>query len=193
MPSMPCLVLVAVGSKTCDIVPSMKSDNPGPFHMLLIEDSENDAILFRQALESCNLEARLTWVEDGSGAVAYLEGRAPYADRAQYPMPDLIVADLKMPKIGGFEFLDWLRQHPKYTGIPAIILSSTSLERDIVRAYDLGAKAFHVKPSTFTELAQLIRAAHGFWTLVSVPWPISEPGIVRSSSSEQLDNTHPRR
>src|SRR5207237_9756647 len=97
-----------------------------PAHMaekmsiLLVEDLEDDILLIRRAFTAAKLTTPLFAVRDGEEATAYLSGTGKYANRAEYPLPNLILLDLKMPRLDGFDFLDWLRQQPQLKAIPLI-------------------------------------------------------------------------
>ena len=125
--------------------------------ILLVDDSENDTFLFRIASEQADLRNPLQEVHDGEQAIAYLKGAPPFQDRLQYPLPILMLLDLKMPKKSGFEVLSWLRAEPVLRRLPVFILSASLRQEDIERAFDLGASAFLVKPTTIDALAQMIR------------------------------------
>ena len=82
--------------------------------ILVIDDSEDDVIMIRAALRNAKIACRVYVACDGEGAIAYLKGEGKFADRGEYPVPDLVLLDLKMPKLGGFEVLRWLRQQPQF-------------------------------------------------------------------------------
>jgi CheY-like chemotaxis protein len=125
--------------------------------ILLAEDDENDAFLFRMALHKAGVLAPVALARDGEEAIDYLKGIGSYADRIQYPFPCLMITDLKMPRLSGFEVLAWIQSHLPPNRLPAIVLSGSAEELDRQRAVDLGAKAYWVKP---TDLANLVRLAH---------------------------------
>jgi CheY-like chemotaxis protein len=132
---------------------------------LLVEDDPNDAFLVELELKNEAPEIRLHWVNDGHEAMDYLEGKAPYTNRKAYPMPDIILLDLRMPRVGGFDFLEWLHSHsPKDLKlIPVIVMSSSNLEHDVKRAYELGANSYFVKPFHFGAFRERIRLLGIMW------------------------------
>ncbi len=134
------------------------------FHILLVEDSEEDAFFFRHALKSSQLRAGFTHVLDGLKAMDYLRAVPPFSDRGRHPFPDMIVTDLKMPGMDGLEFLRWLKRHPTCAVIPTIVLSSSYIPSDVVKAYQSGANAFITKPTGIKELTDLILLTHMFWS-----------------------------
>ena len=127
--------------------------------VLLAEDDLNDQLLVQTALKKNAIAIELKMVDDGQQAVDYLLGSGKYANRSQYPMPALILLDLKMPKKTGLEVLDWIRSNNETKLIPVIVMSSSYLQSDINRAYTLGVNAYLVKPSAFDELAEMFQAA----------------------------------
>src|SRR5690349_6191482 len=122
------------------------------FTILLAEDDGNDIRLFEHAVAESAAESRVSVavqvVRDGVDAIAYLAGEGDFADRSAYPFPDLIVLDLKMPRLTGIDVLGWLKQHPEYSRVANILLSGSSEDRDIEEAYHLGVNTYFQKPST---------------------------------------------
>jgi len=108
-------------------------------------------------------------VQDGVEAVAYLNGDGAYADRTLYPFPEVLLLDLKMPRMTGLELLAWIRDHPDFKVIPTIIMTSSRLDLDIEKAYNLGANTYMIKPSSFDELARMVKAAHEYWAVSAKP------------------------
>src|SRR5579872_4629564 len=94
--------------------------------VLVAEDNEDDFFLFQRALTKAKFESPVQRVENGEEAIAYLAGEGGYDDRVKYPLPSLLLLDLKMPRRTGFEVLEWTRQHPVYKKLPVIILTSSS-------------------------------------------------------------------
>jgi CheY-like chemotaxis protein len=124
--------------------------------MLLAEDDENDAFLFRMAFEKAGSACILKHVPDGGAAIDYLMGCDKYADRAKHPFPSVVITDLKMPRANGFDLLAWIQTELPHGSLPTIVLSGSVEERDKKRAAELGAKAYWVKPAGVDELASLI-------------------------------------
>ncbi|MDB6022215.1 MAG: response regulator receiver protein [Pedosphaera sp.] len=137
--------------------------------ILLIEDSENDIMLVKLALKRAGVKNPVQAAHDGQEAIDYLQGSGPFADRSKFPFPDVIVSDLKMPRMGGFEVLEWLRQHPECTVIPFIVLSASKQEADIQRAYGLGANSYMVKPASLNELQRMVKLACDYWCICEKP------------------------
>jgi CheY-like chemotaxis protein len=129
----------------------------------LVEDREEDALFLRRAFRSAELHHTITHVRDGDEAIKYLSREAPYNDDVAYPVPDVIVLDLKMPKRDGFEVLQWLREQTSLKAAPVLVLTSTNREEDIKRAKDLGARSFYAKPIDFTKLVGVAKDISRRW------------------------------
>jgi CheY-like chemotaxis protein len=142
--------------------------------ILLIEDSENDLLLVKLALKRAGVLNPIQAARDGREAVEYLCGDGTYADRVKFPFPSLIISDLKMPRMDGFEILEWLRKHPECSVIPVIILSASKQDTDIKRAYQLGANSYLVKPSTLDQLQQILKRLFEYWEICEKPpYPVN--------------------
>lgn len=133
----------------------MKIDNP---IVLLVDDSENDALLMRTVFERAGFVEPLRFARDGEEAIAYLRGDGRYADRKQFPLPTMVLLDLNMPRKNGFEVLEWLRGQPELRRLRVYILSASSRPQDIERAYDLGANSYLVKPGNLDGLMHLAKS-----------------------------------
>ncbi len=138
-------------------------------HILHVEDDPNDALLFQHACQKAGVEFELRSVNDGDQAIAYMRGADAFADRALHPFPQLILLDLKMPRLSGFDLLAWLRGDGGFKTTPVIILTSSNHESDIKRAYELGANSYLVKPVGFDALVEVARTIHGYWQHISPP------------------------
>jgi len=123
--------------------------------VLIAEDNENDALLLQRAFRNIGLQNPLQIVPDGEQAIRYLQAEGKFADRQQFPFPTVLFLDIKMPRMSGFDVLEWVRGHPDWRIIPTMIFSSSSHPGDITRAYQSGANAYQsganaylVKPAT---------------------------------------------
>jgi CheY-like chemotaxis protein len=136
------------------------------FTVLLVEDDLNDIFLVKRAFKKARLQNPLNVVTDGQEAIHYLRGRGKYADRETYPLPTLMVMDIKMPRKSGFEVLEWVKGqgHP-LRRIPIVIVSSSDNPSDVNRAYELGANAYMVKPMDFREVEHLFQSITHYWGL----------------------------
>jgi two-component system response regulator len=132
--------------------------------ILVVEDSPQDAFLFKTALGRAHVHASVHIVEDGAEAVRYLSREGKYHDRRTHPFPNFVMSDVKMPQMDGFQFLQWVRSHPEAAQLPVLLFSSAGSEADAEQAYRLGANAYLVKPFTLEELTDLLRVTCDFWS-----------------------------
>lgn len=130
---------------------------------LLVEDNEDDVILIRRAFQKAKILNPLQLVRNGEQAIAYLSGFGRYANRTEYPLPSLVLLDLKMPGIDGFDVLRWIRQQHVFSDLRVIILTSSDLMRDVNLAYQLGANSFLIKPIDFERFVEISQALGGCW------------------------------
>jgi CheY-like chemotaxis protein len=137
--------------------------------ILLAEDREDDILLVRRSFAKAYISNPLQVVRDGVELVAYLEGEGKFANRDEYPLPDLVLLDLKMPRMDGFEVLRWIRQHPTLRALPVVVLTSSEHMRDVNVAYQLGANSFLVKPMDFENFVEMSRFLTGFWLKLNKP------------------------
>lgn len=124
--------------------------------ILLADDSPEDRILIPRAIKKAGLPNPLIALEDGEEALKYFAAEAPFDDRVKYPLPSLVLLDIKMPKYDGFEVLQFIRSRLEVR-IPVVMLTSSNLQEDIERATRLGADSYFVKPACFTELIAMIK------------------------------------
>jgi DNA-binding response OmpR family regulator len=130
---------------------------------LLLEDSENDVILVQRAFQKGNILNPLITLRNAEEGMAYLLGSGAYNDREHFPVPGLILLDLKLPGIDGFDFLRWLRQQPCLEKLRVVVLSSSGEVRDIDLAYKLGANSYLIKPLDFERFVEISLALNGYW------------------------------
>ena len=148
--------------------------------VLHIDDDRNDTELFQAAAGRAQACFSIQNVTDGEQAMAYLNGRGVYANRQLYPLPVLVLLDLKMPRATGFDVLKWIRNHPEVGTLPVVILSGSELRDDVQRAYAVGADSYLVKPIGFNALVDLVRTIEASWIAGRTPGPevlgASRPG-----------------
>ena len=136
------------------------------FSVLLVEDDLNDIFLVKRAFKMAHIQNPLQVVTDGQDAIHYLRGDGRYADRTQYPLPKLIVMDIKMPRRSGFEVLEAVKGDGNpLRRIPIVIVSASDNPEDINRAYELGANAYMVKPVDFRAVEHLFSSITHYWGL----------------------------
>lgn len=126
--------------------------------LLLVEDNEEDAFLLRRALRRENFECTLHVAEDGQEAIEYLDAAGKYSDRTKYPFPHLVLLDLKLPYVHGFEVLAWVATQPACKDLKIIILTSSGEERDREKAGQFGIKAYFTKPPTKELVAAVMKS-----------------------------------
>ena len=126
--------------------------------ILVADDDLNDIALLKRAFIKAGISVPLQSVRDGQEAIDYLSGVQKYSDRSNYPLPDVIFLDLKLPYVHGFEVLSWLRQQPALKEVAVIILTSSPEERDRQRARELRARSYLVKPPTRDMLLEAMQS-----------------------------------
>ncbi len=131
--------------------------------IMVAEDDPNDLELLRHVVSENGVEVDFQSAHDGEQVINYLRGDGEFQDRSRHPVPDIIVLDLKMPRVNGFEVLQWLRQEPGLARIPVVVLSGSGLETDIEEAYRLGANTYFTKPGQLAELRKIIASLIDYW------------------------------
>ena len=137
--------------------------------VLLAEDNEDDALLTQIAFKKARLANPLQVVKDGVEVIAYLKGEGRFSDRVRYPFPMLLLLDLRMPKVNGFEVLSWLQRHREINHLPIAVMTSSVDEPDIDRAYKLGADSYLIKPPNAEALLALVQRLKAYWLILSEP------------------------
>jgi CheY-like chemotaxis protein len=126
--------------------------------ILIVEDNEDDVMLIQRTFKRAAVGNPLRTLRSGSEAIAYLKGEPPYWNRDEYPLPALVLLDIKMTRIDGFEVLKWIRRQPEFARLCVVMLTSSDEIRDVNLAYLLGATSFLVKPLDVWNAADLSRA-----------------------------------
>ena len=134
-----------------------------PNTFLLVEDSNADAVLLRRAFSKAHIVNPVRVTVTGEEALAYLSGSGKYSDRRLFPIPSVILLDLNLPGISGFEVLAWVRQQPHLSHVRIVILTDSDDSHQVKQAYQLGAASYLVKPNDLDELASFAQALGGFW------------------------------
>ena len=133
--------------------------------ILLVEDSHFDVELLQHAFRKAGLSRPMQIVRDGVDAMSYLLGVGEYADRDQYPAPNILIIDLNMPRFNGLELLTWLRTQPEFGHLMVIVLTGQARIESINHAYHLGANSYLVKPVRHEELLDLILCFYRYWVI----------------------------
>ena len=136
--------------------------------VLLVEDEPNDVFFIQQAMKKAGVVNPIRVASDGQQAIDYFEGAGKFANREEFPLPCLVLLDLKLPYVMGLDVLKWIRQQP---GLPVVvvILSSSKQEEDIATAYRLGANGYLVKPPDVGKLLDMAKSIKDFWLTQNTP------------------------
>jgi len=135
--------------------------------ILEAEDSESDAFVLRRAFVKADINAELRFVEDGQDAVDYLSGSGVFGDRKADPLPKLLLLDLRMPRLNGFDVLGWVKKDPTLRRLPVAVFSSSNVDKDVDLAYDLGANSYIVKPGSLNGYTEFIETLHRYWNEIN--------------------------
>src|SRR5438105_3023790 len=139
--------------------------------VLIIEDEENDAFFLKTALKKAGILNPIQVVENGRLALDYLSGMGEFEDRKNFPLPSVIFLDLKLPQVNGLEILKWIREERSLPSMVVVVLTSSSLDEDIDRAYRLGANSYVVKPSSRDKLIAIVKDFGNWWFKHNEPPP----------------------
>jgi len=151
--------------------------------ILLVEDDADDALVIQRAFRRAGFHHGLNVVSDGHQAVDYLSGSGAFADREKYPLPFLVLLDLRMAGFDGFDVLSWIRSEPGLSRLLVVVLTSSNLQADVDRAYELGANSYLVKPLAFDEMTHLLQRFEIYWTEINRVPTAPLPKSVRSETS----------
>ena len=135
--------------------------------ILLVEDNPDDRVLTVRALKRHNIANQIDEVKDGQEALDYLFGEGDYADRDTSVQPQVVLLDLKLPKVDGLEVLKRLRDDPRTRRLPVVVLTSSSEQQDIVSSYDLGANSYVRKPVDFNEFLDAAKQLGLYWLVLN--------------------------
>jgi CheY-like chemotaxis protein len=139
--------------------------------ILLVEDNHMDVVLTLDAFKQAKLKNKIQVAHDGQEALDYLFGCGTYADRHLFPLPNLILLDLKMPGIDGFEVLRQIKNSPILKRIPVIILTSSKEEGDRTLSYDIGANSYLLKPVSFDGFIDVVKKIDDYWFSLNIGAP----------------------
>ena len=131
--------------------------------ILLVEDSDDDALLFNRVVNRADLNIQMRRVRNGQEAIDYLLGIGAFRDREENPLPDVVILDLKMPVCDGFDFLAWKRTRPALLCLPTIVMTSSQFDNDIRRSYELGAHSYVMKVKATDTLQDRVEALRKWW------------------------------
>ena len=132
-----------------------------PNSILIVDDEDNDIVLTKLGLDRAGLKLPICSVPGGAEAIAFLNGDPPYQDRLRYPLPALVLLDIQMPRVDGFEVLRWIRQQPSFANLPVVMLTGSKTKTVSETARLLGATSFFVKSLDFANAAELSGSIQG--------------------------------
>jgi two-component system response regulator len=135
--------------------------------ILLVEDNPHDIELTLHALKTANLANSIHVARDGVEALEFLFGAEPSTDQEIPEKPKLILLDLKLPRLDGHEVLKRIKNDPRTCGIPAVVLTSSSEERDVMQTYEMGANSYIIKPVDFEQFTDAIRDIGKYWLVIN--------------------------
>ncbi len=139
------------------------------FTILIVDDDEDDQFLIKRTFKKISTRATIQVAPHGQEAIDYMMGKGEFGDREKFEYPSFILIDLKMPIADGFAVLEFLKKHPLYRIIPAVMLSASADLDDIKKAYMLGASSYHMKPGSPVELEKMLTLLYGYWMSCEVP------------------------
>lgn len=131
--------------------------------ILLVEDNEDHVLLLRHAFQKAGITNPVQVANNGEDAVAYLEGKGRYSNWKEFPLPLIVLLDIKMPGMNGFDVLRWIRQQPGLKALRVAMLTSSDLGQEIKMAYDLGANVFLTKPVDLERLVEMVKVVRAHW------------------------------
>ena len=158
--------------------------------ILVVEDNVDDVVLIRRTLARSAVPNPRHFVKTGEAAISYLKGVGPYSDRKKFPLPDLVLLDLRLPVMDGFEVLQWIRANPDFRDLRVVVLTTSEEMRDVSKAYRLGANSFLVKPLEFENIRAFFRTIGSqLWNKDAVAAPAQHPPRTRNEEVDQKSGT----
>src|SRR5579859_2394001 len=143
--------------------------------ILQVEDEANDVFLLQRAFVEEGIQCPVKVATDGQMAIDYLAGNGPFANRSKFPLPSLMLLDLKLPRRSGREVLEWVRAQPGLRRLVVIVFTGAQYVGDIGLAYDLGANSFIIKPQDFSHYSRIARLLKDWWLQLNQFAPLTEP------------------
>ena len=138
-----------------------------PIDILLVEDDEMDIETTLRAFETGRIKNNISVTRDGEEALDIVYHRGKYRDEKKFPRPDLILLDIRMPKLGGFEVLKKLKSDPQYSFIPVVMLTSSQNEEDVLKSYGFGAASYIPKPVSYEDFKKVVDGFNFYWHIIN--------------------------
>jgi CheY-like chemotaxis protein len=151
------------------------NNTPNQPVILVVEDRDEDLFMLQRAFSQLGFDTPVQYVRDGEQAIAYLRGKGRFVNRDEFPMPTVMLLDLKMPRKNGFEVLEWVQQQPDLTELRTIVLTTSEDIFEVHKAYRLGAASFLTKPLNFTEFKDAVQMVHNYWMMLNRPPNLQRP------------------
>ena len=131
--------------------------------ILVVDDDPADQEMIALAFKRAGVESPIVAVDDGQEALDYLQAQGRFRSRSHEDLPTVIILDLDMPRMDGFEFLRQVKAHPDFTSIPVVVLTTSEFDKDLSQSYTLGANSCIAKPGDFEQLVEIARAVGTYW------------------------------
>ncbi len=143
--------------------------------ILVVDDREDDILMLKRAFAKAKVLNPIQVTRNGEEAIAYLKGEGRFSNRTEFPLPDLLLLDLKMPGLDGFDVIRWIKSQPELKALRIVVLTSSDAIIDVNLAYQLGANSFLVKPVEFQKFVEVSQAINGYWLWLSKAPQIQRP------------------
>jgi CheY-like chemotaxis protein len=143
--------------------------------ILVVDDREDDILMLKRAFTKAKVLNPIQVARSGEEAIAYLKGEGRFANRTEFPLPHLLLLDLKMPGLDGFDVIRWVKSQPELKALRIVVLTSSDAIIDVNLAYQLGANSFLVKPVEFQKFVEVSQAIHGYWLWLSKAPQVERP------------------
>jgi CheY-like chemotaxis protein len=160
--------------------------------ILTVEDDANDQVFIEMAFRSSGVTCPIHIVGDGAEAIAYLRGDGEFCNRTKYPYPTIIMTDLKMPRVNGFQLLEFLKRNPEWAVIPTIVFSASSDLDDIKKSYLMGASSYHIKAQNVSDLRSQLGLLYAYWITAEVPLVDQTGKQMRTDSAGKMGEAIPQ-
>jgi CheY-like chemotaxis protein len=143
--------------------------------VLLVEDNPSDVFIVQRIFQKLKVQSSLQIASNGDEAIAYLSGTGKYSDRERFPLPMVVLLDLKLPRRSGLEVLEWLKAQPILGRLPVVVLTSSKQASDINQAYDRGANSYLVKTMNPRDNEEIAKVVHHYWVRCNQKPDIEQP------------------
>ncbi|QHJ10063.1 Response regulator rcp1 [Paraglaciecola mesophila] len=167
----------------------MKLNRSQHLHFLMVDSDEDDTVLMQEAFAESNSLSHLNCVKDEVQLIDYLDGRGVYQNRELYPLPNIILLELRAPTNKTFDALTILKKSSEFRRVPVVIFANSMDESLVANAYDLGAASYIVKPNTFDALLKIVQGCHEYWSMCARPVLSHKPKEITALNEPVILNT----